>query len=106
MPPTSRGPSRPTPSPPTREHLQRSLEELHAQLASSSGVDTRSRALLHEVLDDIRRLLAAPEQRAAEHSVQTAPRRLSGLAVEFEARHPVLAGSLRQFVDLLGQAGL
>lgn len=93
-----------------RAHLQRSLEELHAQLAGASGVDARSRALLHEVLEDIRRLLAEsekrPTERTAERSVQSAPARLSGLAVEFEARHPVLAGSLRQFVDLLGRAGL
>jgi Domain of unknown function (DUF4404) len=113
--PPPKVPSKPS-SPPTRAQLQQSLEQLHAQLASSSQVDARSRALLHAVLDDVRRLLAASERRSAEHEPATpgpaaqgpdsAPRRLADLAVEFEARHPVLAGSLMQFVDLLGSAGL
>ncbi len=111
MPPTSQGPSRPTPSSPTpssptHAQLQQSLERLHAALATSPEVDARSRALLHALLDDIRRLLAASRHTPAEQALESAPRRLADLAVQFEARHPALAGSVRQFVDLLGRAGL
>jgi hypothetical protein len=79
---------------------------VHAELASSAQVDAHSRALLQAVLADIRRLLAAPEGRRAEAAVENAPRRLADLTIQFEAHHPVLAGSVRQFVDLLGRAGL
>ena len=112
--PSAPEPSSPAPSPPaapssgapTHEELQRSLERLHQELAASSRVDADSRALLREVLEDIRRLLAARSERDADRAVASAPRRLADLAVVFEARHPLLAGSLRQFVDLLGRAGL
>jgi predicted component of type VI protein secretion system len=106
MPSSSRVPPQPPASAPTRVELQQSLERLHAELSSSSQVDARSRALLHAVLDDIRRLLASGRNKPAERALETAPRRLAELAVEFEARHPALTGSVRQFVDLLGRAGL
>jgi hypothetical protein len=32
--------------------------------------------------------------------------RLEALAVVFEAEHPSLSASLREFIDLLGRAGL
>jgi len=67
---------------------------------------------LREVLADIERLLL-PSTAAATRDVsgstlpsQAAPHRLEALAVEFEADHPALASSLRQFVDLLGRAGV
>ncbi len=118
--PSRKSPSRPaspqapsppsSPSPPskapTQEELQQSLERLHAELAASARLDTHSRALLHEVLADIRRLLAAPTTRDSDEAIQSAPRRLANLAIAFEARHPVLATNVRQFVDLLGRAGL
>lgn len=100
----------------TRTELQQSLERLHAELASTTRVSETSRRLLREVLADIERLLksgpstdasSAAASRATESAaIDTAPRRLEALAVEFEAGHPTLAASLRQFVDLLGSMGL
>jgi hypothetical protein len=37
---------------------------------------------------------------------EPAQSRLEALAVEFEAEHPSLSASLREFVDLLARAGL
>jgi hypothetical protein len=100
--------------PPTREELQRSLAQVHSELAASPRLDAEARRLLREVLVDIERLLqtgthrrsgAAPDS-AAPSAPASAPRRLEDLAVRFEAQHPVLAGSVRQFIDLLGRAGL
>lgn len=112
--PRSKTPSSPSsppssaqaPTAPTRQELQRSLERLHEELVASAHVDAHARALLRAVLADIRRLLAAPKDRKSDEAIESAPRRLADLAVGFEARHPVLAGSVRQFVDLLGRAGL
>lgn len=103
--------NKPPVSPPPAEELQHSLERLHAELAGNPTVDAPSRRLMQAVLADIERLLARRSGAAAPppapaHAVETAPDRLRDLAVEFEARHPVLAASARQFVDLLGRAGL
>ena len=103
-----------------REQLRQSLGQLHAQLIATPLGDPASRALLREVLADIERLLAAPAAArpatarpvtaepaaAGPAAAETAPQRLEALAVEFEARHPALAGSLRQFIDLLGRGGV
>ncbi len=90
---------------PAPAHLQQSLRQLHAELARTPRVDDASRLLLREVLNDIERLLR--HGTAAMPSAPTAAlSRLEALAVDFEAEHPALAASLRQFVDLLGRAGL
>jgi hypothetical protein len=99
---------------PRRDELRQSLTQLHTELAATSRVDAASMRLLREVLADIERLLGASGvAEASAHpaasvssTAVSAPQRLEALAVEFEAWHPTLAGSLRQFVDLLGRAGL
>jgi phytoene/squalene synthetase len=85
--------------------LERSLAEVHAKLADAPRLDGHSRKLLGEVLHDIERQLRA---RAPPHIAPPDPtkHRLEALAVEFEADHPALAASVRQFIDLLGRAGL
>ena len=91
-----------------RESLQQSLARLHAELSAAPRVDPRSRQLLREVLSDIERVLeqpaagAKPAAKGADGSVP----RLEALAIEFDAEHPALAGSLRQLMDLLGRGGL
>jgi len=72
--------------------LQRSLAQLHAELAGAPRLDEKSRQMLRE---------GGPTPAA-----QASPHRLEGLAVGFEADHPALAASLREFIDLLGRAGL
>jgi len=91
-----------------RESLQQSLARLHADLSAAPRVDPRSRELLREVLADIERVLkqtASGAEADAQRSDRSVPR-LEALAIEFDAEHPALAGSLRQLVDLLGRAGL
>ena len=83
--------------------LQRTLSELRAELARAQRLDDKSRGMLHSALADIEQRLA---QKVAAPAADAAPHRLESLAVGFEADHPSLAASLRQFIDLLGQAGL
>jgi hypothetical protein len=85
--------------------LEQSLAELHAKLASASRLDEGSRKLLHDVLHDIERLSREPHQSRQAPAPGTT-HRLETLAVDFEADHPSLAASLREFIDLLGRAGL
>lgn len=117
---------------PTPDHLQQSLSQLHHLLVGTPQVDDASKRLLREVLDDIERLLdqgatvtaaapvvaspagtaplAAAVPPAAALSPAAAPAqalpRLEALAVEFEVEHPALSAGMREFIDLLGRAGL
>ena len=96
------------------KQLQQSLTRLHAELAAAPRIDPASRKLLREVLADIERVLQEPPAQAPKAaprsthraSASTSMPRLEALAIEFDAEHPTLAGSLRQLVDLLGRAGL
>lgn len=91
---------------PSPDHLQQSLSQLHAVLVSTPRVDDASRRLLREVLGDIERLLSSGAPAAKSAPAEPAQSRLEALAVEFEADHPSLSASLREFIDLLGRAGL
>lgn len=57
---------------------------------------------MHKVLSDIERALS-DKQPAATPPPSS---RLEALAVRFEAGHPTLSASLREFIELLGSAGL
>ena len=83
--------------------LQRQLAKLRAELANSPRLDDQARGRLHAALIDIEGRL---QQKGAAPAADTAPHPLESLAVGFEADHPTLAASVRQFIDLLGQAGL
>jgi len=85
------------------DSLKQSLAKLHEELTRSPRLDTASRQMLRTALADIERLL---QQGAVKTAAGSAPHRLEALAVNFEADHPSLAASLRQFIDLLGRAGL
>jgi len=100
-------------SPPSREQLQGSLRTLHSELERTSSIDADSRRLLQQLLSDVQRLLHANPGAASgtvaqqtAHAAEKPSERLEDLAVEFEAGHPVLAGSLRQFIELCSRAGL
>ena len=92
----------------SRESLQQSLARLHTELGKASRVDPKSRQLLRELLSDIERILQetpASQKPPARHAERSGPR-LEALAIEFETDHPGLAGTLRELVELLGQAGI
>jgi hypothetical protein len=81
--------------------LQQSLTRLHSELSTAPRLDETSKGLLREVLKDIEGALKDPQPAAS------APRsRLEELAVRFDVGHPALSASIREFVDLLGGAGL
>jgi Domain of unknown function (DUF4404) len=85
---------------PGSSQLQHALSQLHTLLMRTPRVEEASKRQLREVLGDIERLLGN------RGSAASAGSRLEALAVDFEAEHPSLAAGLREFVDLLGRAGL
>jgi hypothetical protein len=86
-----------------QDSLQLYIAKLRSELASAQRLDEQSRVRMHTALADIESRL---QQKGAAPAADTAPHPLESLAVGFEAEHPTLAASLRQFIDLLGQAGL
>jgi hypothetical protein len=86
---------------PSPDQLQRSLAQLHDVLVGTPRVDAASKQRLRDLLDDIERLLDNGAVEAAQSQS-----RLEALAVAFEAEHPSLSASLREFIDLLGRAGM
>jgi hypothetical protein len=91
---------------PTADHLQQSLSQLHDVLVRTPRVDDSSKRLLRDVLGDIERLLSSPGLATTPAAPAESQSKLEALAVEFEADHPSLSASLREFIDLLGRAGL
>ncbi len=93
---------------PSSSDLKQSLSALHSALAELPRVDEGAQQGLREVLGDIERLLGRSAGAAQPASVtpNSAAHRLEALAVGFEARHPTLASSLREFAELLGSAGI
>jgi hypothetical protein len=83
------------------EELHRTLETLHRELSRSPQLDERTRMLLDQLVDDARRV-----GRSTDAVPASSPHGLDALAVGFEAEHPTLAAALRQFIDLLGKAGV
>jgi hypothetical protein len=85
------------------DSLQLYLGKLRSELASAQRLDDESRGRMHAALAEIESRL---QKKGAAPAADTAPHPLESLAVGFETDHPTLAASVRQFIDLLGQAGL
>jgi Domain of unknown function (DUF4404) len=83
------------------ETLQKTLTRLHEELQGSPRVDDESRRLLQQIMQDVRHL-PGPETASTDGQQH----RLEALAVRFEVDHPTLAATLREFIDLLAQAGI
>ncbi len=85
-----------------KDSLRERLAELHAELSEAHRTDPAAHAPLGDVLPDIKRVAEQPGAAADT----TLPQRLERVAVQFEAEHPSLAGSVRRIVDLLGEIGI
>ncbi len=92
---------------PSPDQLQRSLAQLHDVLVRTPQVDAASKQLLRDVLDDIERLLSSGACGGCDlPSEHHRSRSLRHWRSGFEAEHPSLSASLREFIDLLGRAGM
>ncbi len=93
------------------ERLHELLEQLHRELESADDLHADTEAELRGAMQDIRTALAAraEEDAAEEEAVNDAAHHhglFSDAAREFSASHPVLARTIGQLADILGQAGI
>lgn len=86
-----------------KESVRDRLAKLHAELNDAHKGDPDAHRPLADILPDIKRLAEQPDGAAKDASL---PQRLERVAVQFEAKHPALAGSVRRIVDLLGEIGI
>ena len=84
--------------------LRRRLEELHRELEATEEVDREARALLGDVMEDIRELL----ERSGEspHTHQSLAERLREAARHTEESHPTLFAMVGRVVDTLSNLGI
>jgi Domain of unknown function (DUF4404) len=83
-----------------RETVRARLAQIHDELAEAHESNPETRAHLGGVLPDVKRLADGGTQ---DDSLKE---RLERVAVQFEANHPAVAGSVRRLVDLLGEVGI
>ncbi|HEX8992272.1 MAG TPA: DUF4404 family protein [Anaerolineales bacterium] len=87
------------------EELRRKLQELHDEIENLDQVDEKGRALLRDLDDHIRNLLARSEP--AESKPKPAMRRsLEDAIRHFEVTHPALTEALSDLLTALSNAGV
>ena len=77
------------------------LAELHAELEDAHQNNPAAAEHLGKVLPDVKRVAEGGTEQDASLAG-----RLEKVAVQFEADHPSLAGSVRRLVDLLAEVGI
>jgi hypothetical protein len=91
------------------------LEQLHQELEATDDLDAAAEQDLRAAMADIRAKLAAKEPGDAQgvveemEEIQEASSHqgtLTDAAQEFSASHPLLARTIGQLADILGQSGI
>lgn len=83
------------------DDLQTTLRRLHAQLDTVEDADEETTALLEQIRGDVERLTAEDDEE--DEGIAD---RIEEAAANFEGEHPVLAGHLRQIIQLLNSMGI
>lgn len=78
--------------------LQETLQQLHEELDRTESIGPEERALLKDLMTDIRHTLEEPEESTAERH-QSLNERLREAAGDFEEAHPSLTLALRRVID-------
>lgn len=85
-----------------KNRLRELLAELHRELSGAGPVDTETRQLLDEVLQDIQRLTSEPAGMLADGTTA----QLREAALRLESAHPQLANVIGQLSDMLAKLGI
>ena len=86
-----------------QQRLRQMLEQLHAELQRSHGLDQRSRERLDSALRDIEDLLTRTEAGTPPESIMERLREAIGL---FEQTHPTLTAAIGRLADTLANIGI
>ena len=86
------------------DKLRATISELERELRGMNSLDTESRRMLEQAMQDIRDALQAKEQPAA--NPQPLVERLQEAVERFESTHPSLTAVLGRLIDGLAQMGI
>jgi hypothetical protein len=86
-----------------QQRLRQMLEQLHAELQRSHGLDDRSRERLDSALSDIEDLLTRAEAGKPPESIMERLREAIGV---FEQTHPTLTKAIGRLADTLANIGI
>ena len=86
-----------------QQRLRQMLEQLHAELQQSHGLDDRSRERLASALSDIEDLLKRAETGKPPESIVERLREAIGV---FEQTHPTLTAAIGRVADTLANMGI
>lgn len=81
------------------DDLQTTLRRLHAKLDTVEDADEETTALLEQIRGDVERLTSEDDDDGIADRIEEA-------AANFEGEHPVLAGHLRQIIQMLNSMGI
>lgn len=80
------------------------LAHLHDELNDAHQANPGAQPGLNEILPDVKRMAEGGIGSSSDAALLS--QRLEKVAVQFEAAHPAIAGSVRRLVDLLGEVGI
>jgi hypothetical protein len=86
------------------ERLQSLIGTLHKELKAADSVDADSRALLRQLIQDIKDL--ADGDGTSVDRVESTAGQLESVALKFESEHPKLSMTLGEIMDALGKLGI
>ena len=86
-----------------QQRLRQMLEQLHAELQRSHGLDQRSRERLDSALSDIEDLLTRAKGGTPPESIMERLREAIGV---FEQTHPTLTAAIGRLADTLANIGI
>ena len=86
-----------------QQRLRQMLEQLHAELQRSHGLDDRSRERLDSALSDIEDLLSRAEAGKPPESIMERLREAIGV---FEQTHPTLTAAIGRLAATLANIGI
>ena len=84
--------------------IRERLAHLHDELNDAHQANPAAQPGLDEILPDVKRLAEGNLGSGTDNAALS--QRLEKAAVQFEAAHPAIAGSVRRLVDLLGEVGI
>jgi hypothetical protein len=88
------------------EHLHKTLQQLHEELAHAERIDPQSEKLLRELLEDISALLASSRASSTDEGHIGYVARLTDASKRFEDDHPGLVAAIGRVADALSRSGV
>ncbi|MGS2724727.1 DUF4404 family protein [Porticoccus sp. GXU_MW_L64] len=88
----------------TNDELKQQIAELRHSLQEASETDVHVKDMLGSLMEDI--VVLVSEDNGGQVDSQAVHSQLDQQAADFEARHPKVAGLLRQLMDQLAKLGI